>query len=263
MADIDEEIDRLYQGALDGFVAARNALARSARRPDLKQLEKPSAPAWAVNQLYWRSRPLFDRVVAAAEAVREAHASQLSGRAADVAGAEAAHREAVREAVAAARQHLVEAGQPPTAATLDAVSRTCQALPSSDAPGRLTRPLAPAGLEALAGLAIQALRPAPAPGASPSAAGPPTAPRPPADFESARQARARQARREAAEHAVANAEAKLAAADRAVAQADMALAEARAVVVTAERTLGERRIARDMAAAAVDAARLALTDPDQ
>ncbi|MGE0816539.1 MAG: hypothetical protein AB7O28_19490 [Vicinamibacterales bacterium] len=261
MADIDEEIDRLYQGALDAFIAGRNALAKAARRPDVKQLEKPGLAAWAVNQVYWRDRPLFDRVVAAADAVREAHARQLSGRAADVAGTEAAHREAVREAVAAARRHLEAAGHPATTATLEAISRTCHALPSSDARGRLTRPLAPAGLEALAGLAIQALRPAPPASSGAGAAGAPAA-GPPADIGAVRLARVRQARRDAAERAMANAEANLAAADRAVAQADMALAEARAVVVTAERTLGERRIARDRAAAALDAARRALTDPD-
>src|SRR5262245_47578450 len=97
MATSDDDIDQLYQGDLDSFVARRNALAKSARQPDLKALEKPSVPAWAVNQLYWRERPLFDRVVAASDARREAHRRHLAGQPADVRAAETAHAEIVRE----------------------------------------------------------------------------------------------------------------------------------------------------------------------
>ena len=97
MADIDDDIDRLYQGPLDAFTEARNALAKSAKRPDVKTLVKPSLPAWAVNQLHWHRRPAIDRLVTAAEAVRREHGKTLSGRSADIRSAEQAHRDVVRE----------------------------------------------------------------------------------------------------------------------------------------------------------------------
>ena len=80
MADIDDEIDRLYQGPLEAFTGARNALAKSAKRADLKELQKPNLPAWVVNQLHWHRRPVIDRLVAAAEAVRQEHGKALAGK---------------------------------------------------------------------------------------------------------------------------------------------------------------------------------------
>ena len=154
MADIDDQIDALYQGPLDAFTAARNALAKAAKRADLKTLAKPSLPAWVVNQLHWHRRPLVDRLIAAADAVRQAHLTALAGKASDVRAAEAAHRDAVREALAEARTVLAAGGHPSTAATLDAVRDTLQALPAPEADGRLTKPLAPRGFEALAGLTV-------------------------------------------------------------------------------------------------------------
>lgn len=154
MADIDEQIDALYRGPLAAFTEARNDLAKAARRADLKTLAKPSLPAWVVNQLHWHRRPLVERLIAAAEAVRAAHLTALAGKAADLRAAEAAHRDAVREALAEARGVLAEGGHPATPATLDAVRDTLQALPAPEANGRLTTPLAPRGFEALAGLTV-------------------------------------------------------------------------------------------------------------
>ncbi len=56
--------------------------------------------------------------------------------------------------LADARAVLTEGGHPITPATLDAVRDTLQALPSPEANGRLTRPLAPKGFEALAGFTV-------------------------------------------------------------------------------------------------------------
>ena len=159
MADIDAEIDALYQGPLEAFTDARNALAKSAKRADIKTLQKPSLPAWAVNQLFWHRRPVIDRLVKAAEAVRLEHGKTLAGKAADIRAAEQAHRDAVKDALAEARTALGEAGHPLTAATLDAVRDTLQVLPSPEANGRLTRPLAPQGFAALAGFTVAPGRP--------------------------------------------------------------------------------------------------------
>ena len=61
MAD-DPEVARLYQLPLDSFTNERNALAKKLGQPAIKQLAKPSVPAWAVNQLFWRHRTEFDRL---------------------------------------------------------------------------------------------------------------------------------------------------------------------------------------------------------
>jgi hypothetical protein len=154
MAQLDDEIDRLYQLPAGEFVAARNALAKQAGpgAATVKSLEKPNAPAWAVNQLYWTRRKTFDRLMDASNKLRAAHSQLLSGKRADVAAAEAVHRDAVKAAVAEVRDILSQAGDPATNATMTAVTDTLQALPGPERPGRLVRPLKPRGFEALAGL---------------------------------------------------------------------------------------------------------------
>ena len=52
--DSDDRIAELYQGPLDEFTAARNALAKETGDSAIKKLEKPNLAAWAVNQLYWQ-----------------------------------------------------------------------------------------------------------------------------------------------------------------------------------------------------------------
>jgi hypothetical protein len=254
MADIDDQIDALYQGPLDAFTEARNALAKVAKRADLKTLTKPSLPAWVVNQLFWHRRPLVDRLVAAAEAVRAAHLAALAGKSADLRSAEGAHRELVREALAEARTVLAEAGHPATPATIDAVRDTLQALPSEEAEGRLTKPLAPRGFEALAGLSV-APRPTLRIVEKRPAAAKSTAPHPPAadgdpaaDREAAR-ARARaEAEREKQEREkrLRAAQQALEAARDALDRADEALAEAEKEVLTrrAERAAALEALAR-------------------
>ncbi len=167
MATLDDDIDRLYQGPLGAFTDARNALAKAARRPDLKKLEKPSLPAWAINQLHWHHRPVLEQLIAAAGALLEQHQRTLAGGRAEIQKAEQAHRDAVRQTLTVAREVLRGSGHPDTAATLDAVRNTLQALPAPEAQGRLTRPLAPRGLEALAGLVLKS-RPGPTSPESPA-----------------------------------------------------------------------------------------------
>ena len=43
MPDIDADIDALYQGPLEAFTDARNALAKSAKRADIKTLVRSRA----------------------------------------------------------------------------------------------------------------------------------------------------------------------------------------------------------------------------
>jgi hypothetical protein len=148
------EIDRLYQLPLSEFTSARDALARlsGAEGQAIRKLQKPTAPAWAVNQLYWKRRKVFDRLTAAAEGVRTAHGRRLAGKSTDLERAEMVHAAALQAAIAATQELLSAAGDPATSATTTAVSETLQAWPWPDAPGRLTRPLRPQGFAALAGL---------------------------------------------------------------------------------------------------------------
>lgn len=152
----DDEVGALYRVPLGEFTAARNALARArgAAGGAVRTLEKPSAPAWAVNQLYWQRRDAYDEVIRAALAMREAHARQISGRGGDVPAAEAAHREAMRAATQAIRDLVKSAGETTSAAMFEAIAETVQALPSDDPPGRLTRPLKPLGFGALLAMGI-------------------------------------------------------------------------------------------------------------
>lgn len=275
MAASEDAIDHLYQGPLEAFTDARNQLAKSAKQPELKKLEKPSLPAWVVNQLHWHHRAVLAKVEDAAAALLEQHQLLLAGKTAAIARAEQTHREAVRAALTVAREVLTAGGHPDTAATMDAVRNTLQALPSPEAQGRLTRPLAPRGLEALAGLMVSAR-----PGASPSRpTSRPVTPAEPAtrdeeadsgaaarrreaarftakaDAERARKQaqeeakrraeeeraeREREARRAAAEQAVADAEA-------AVAAAEQDVAAARAAVTAADRAFADAMAARDKA----------------
>src|SRR5437762_1838239 len=93
-----ETTDPLYQLPLDEFTAARNALAKETGDASIKKLEKPSLAAWAVNQLYWHKRKLYDDVVKTSGQLRTAYKQQLAGKSADVHAAEVFHNEAMRKA---------------------------------------------------------------------------------------------------------------------------------------------------------------------
>jgi len=84
MARADDRIDELYQLPLDEFTPARNALAKELGDGGIKKLEKPNVAAWAVNQLYWRERKLYDEVIKTAEQLRTAYKQMLAGKPADV-----------------------------------------------------------------------------------------------------------------------------------------------------------------------------------
>jgi valyl-tRNA synthetase len=154
---LDDEIDRLYQLPLEEFTPARNALAKQARGADataVRTLQKPSVPAWAVNQLYWQERRVYDQLIDAAERLRKTHHSLLAGKSVDLHAAEAEHREKARAALQQIRQILTAAGESQSPANMTAISETLEALPpAEDKPGHLTRPLKRMGFEALAGIA--------------------------------------------------------------------------------------------------------------
>jgi hypothetical protein len=154
---LDAKIDDLYKLPLGEFTGARNALAKSLSKDEaklVKALEKPTVVPWAVNQVYWRARSTYDRLMKSGEKLRTAQIAALEGRAADVRAAGEAHRRAIADAVAEGERLSAEAGAKPGA---DALARTFESLSlatsAPKAPGRLTDALQPAGFEALAGLA--------------------------------------------------------------------------------------------------------------
>ena len=153
---IDTEIDRLYQLPPDEFTAARNALAKDAgaEGAEVRRLAKPPIAAWAVNQIYWKRRDIYDALIAASTELRKLHKAILAGRRADIREAAKVHDEAIDAALKAALAILQEEGHPVTDATRQAILTTLRALPAEDPPGRLTRTLQPGGFEMLAGLSI-------------------------------------------------------------------------------------------------------------
>ena len=171
MSALDSKIDDLYQQPLDEFVAARAALAKTLSGADaqrVKRLVKPTVVPWAVNQVYWRARRVFDALLATGSSVRKAQVAALEGRKADVRAESEAHRRAVADAVAEAVRLADAAGSKPGR---DALTRTFEAVSLAaepiETPGRLTRPLQPSGFEALGGLK---LKPVPVPSAGQTAA---------------------------------------------------------------------------------------------
>jgi hypothetical protein len=155
---LDSEIDRLYQLPLGEFTAARNALAKTLTgggAARVKALAKPTVVPWAVNQLYWRDRKTFDRLLKAGGGLREAQIAALGGRHADVRRATEAHRAALADAVRSATSLASAGGANPQA---DQLARMLEAVSLSatpaDAAGRFTELIQPSGFEALAGLSI-------------------------------------------------------------------------------------------------------------
>ncbi|HZT77948.1 MAG TPA: hypothetical protein VFA27_14945 [Vicinamibacterales bacterium] len=156
MSSIDAQIDDLYQLPLAEFTRARNALAKTVRGADatrVRTLAKPTVVAWAVNQVYWRTRSVYERLMKAGEKLRHAQIAALTGKSADLREASEAHRRAIADAVKEAERLASAAGSHPAP---DALMRTFEALSLAkeppSAPGRLAEPLQPAGFEALAGV---------------------------------------------------------------------------------------------------------------
>ena len=160
---LEASIDNLYREPPGRFVAARNALAKTLTGADaqrVRKLPKPTVVPWAVNQLYWRDRREWDRLVKAGEQLRGAQVAALEGRKADVPAAAESHRQAIAAAVRKAERIAAADGLHVPA---DALMQTFEALslrPDADeTPGRLTRALQPSGFEALAGVKVAAKAP--------------------------------------------------------------------------------------------------------
>ena len=246
----DEATDDLYKLPLDEFTAARNALAKATGDNAIKKLEKPSLAAWAVNQLYWHERKLYDEVVKTSAQVRTAHKQMLAGKAADVKAAEVFHAEAMRKAKDAIRRMLEAAGNNASDAMMTPITETLDALPTTDPPGRLTKPLRRTGFEALQGVTIAA---------RPSQPATPKAPTPkPAAGESDKERK----KREAEEQELAMNRERLRFAEAAEREAEAAVDRARRTLERAERTRERVEGELEQAAVAEKAARKELSNSE-
>jgi opacity protein-like surface antigen len=83
----DEEVDARFRCPLAEFASARHGLAarpkEAGRRDEADRVEalaKPSAPAWAADQIFGRHRDTLDGRVAARARVRRSPAAQLAGK---------------------------------------------------------------------------------------------------------------------------------------------------------------------------------------
>jgi hypothetical protein len=159
---LDAKIDDLYRLPPSEFTGARTALAKSLSGGDaarVRALAKPTVVPWAVNQLYWRARRTYDRLMKSGEKLRAAQIAALEGRAADVRAVSDANRRAIADAVAEAARLAAPAGAKPDAGALARTFESLSLATSAPAsPGRLTDALQPAGFEALAGIPNLKLR---------------------------------------------------------------------------------------------------------
>lgn len=264
--EIEAAIDRLYQLPLGEFTQARNALAAACKAAGdaegaarVKALAKPTAVAWAVNQVCWKERALFDAVVRAVAEVAAVQREALAGGGAgDLREAMRRKAEALQQAARAAERRLVATGSPGGPGVLQRLGVTLEALASprpagqasAPRPGRLGAELRPAGFDLALGL--EDIHPSARP-----AADEPRAALPKEVSESQKAAKARLAR---AEFEAARLSREVQAAVRALGEAEQRAAAAQTDVATLEARLEEARARAAGRAGAESAARRRLED---
>jgi hypothetical protein len=243
----DAELDRLYGGDLDGFVAARAAAAKELRSQGKRgeaaavaALRKPSVAAWIVNRLARADSALLDELLAAGARLREVQLGAAAPH--ELRTAVTAETHALDALMRAAGKIAAGAGAGGPAA-LERVRETLHAaaldpgLADEVRRGVLVREQQAVGFPM--GVVVPARR------TPPAARRPKPAPRRPAPQAKTDAVAAKRIERAAAQ--AAEAAAKLA-------QAEAGLAQARTALAAAERGLAEARRAADRAEHARDAA---------
>src|SRR3954465_7301500 len=136
-APTDERVARLYGLPPEDFTAGRNALAAELRAEGdnagaaaVKALRKPTAGAWAVNQLARAEPDLVEALLGAGGELRQAHRQAASGRgAAQLRAAAEGGRAAVEGLMAHAGSVL---GRVPPAGLAESMRNTLHAASSDD-----------------------------------------------------------------------------------------------------------------------------------
>jgi len=164
---------RLYRLPLGEFTAVRNALAKQLQKKgdndaadEVKALPKPSASAWAVNQLFAREPEGMRSLLAAGERARKALQHTLTaGDAETLRGALQEEREQRDKLRKRAAEILSEDLRAPSQEILDRITVDLDALALSPGAaeeaerGWLSQDLEPPGFEVLAGMQFAAPQP--------------------------------------------------------------------------------------------------------
>ena len=145
----DESVEALYQAPPSAFVAERQRLASQLKsegdKPSaaaLAKLARPSISAWVVNQLWWHARAKFEALFETASQLRRGNLEARS-----------AHRQAIAQLSARARQLLSDGGHAVSENTVRRVEMTLSSLAASgsfapEPAGALSKDRDPAGFEA-------------------------------------------------------------------------------------------------------------------
>lgn len=161
MSSAEEARVALFQVSHGAFVAERKRLAAELKAHDkaaasaLAKQSRPSVPAWAVNQLWWKARESFEALLSAVANVRKGDMAAMG-----------AQREAMSALLKRAGELLREDENAAADATLRKVEFTLSNVAMNgfapDAPGMLVEERDPPGFDALAGFAaVAAAAPAP------------------------------------------------------------------------------------------------------
>jgi hypothetical protein len=147
---LPDEADRLYDLPLESFTEGRNALAselkragRDADADTVRALRKPSAAAWAANQVARRHRDELDAFLRAAARLREAQLGQ-----GEIRSAMGAERDALERLVGLAGEYAGATQLPRVRQTLEAAAVDDGAATALRT-GRLDRELEPGGFGTL------------------------------------------------------------------------------------------------------------------
>ena len=134
VTDLDTAVDQLHAVPLEDFVAERKRLAKELRgageresAAQLAKLPKPSAPAWALNQLAREQPESLGEWLDAAEALRDASARADRSSGDTLRAAMTAHRDATRRLLAGLREHARPNGRKLSEPMLDRVRELLQA----------------------------------------------------------------------------------------------------------------------------------------
>jgi hypothetical protein len=167
--DVDGRIRRLYQLPLAEFTEARNALALELKPHDkdaaarVKALAKPSASAWAANQVFWTARREFDALVDASDRLRAIQAAGATAN--ELREVMRDRRDALAAALRKGEKALEREGHATSASVLQRMATTFEAFatwgsnrPPEIRPGLLSEDLSAHGFEAMGTLAPAAPR---------------------------------------------------------------------------------------------------------
>jgi hypothetical protein len=152
----DEDLDDLFAAAPADFIGSRDALARRLKQAgereaaaEVARLRKPTAVAWALNQLSRRERAQVDALLRADEHLRSL--MQSAGRGGELRAASEQRRTIVRDLARVAAAILAGGGHKATPTANEKIFETLQAVATDREArealrrGRLTGDVSPSG----------------------------------------------------------------------------------------------------------------------